>query len=192
LAPIQTACTDYLEWLRRGALSAQTDDEMTRTRQLAATRRLCAPAVLLTGHPSAGRSTLATHVSAALCDRGVANEILDGDDLRARLSPQLGFSRDGRSQQFAHALVLAELLAAHSVVPLLALVAPFAVDRAIGRRRFATPGWLEVFLDPSLATCIERDGRPLRRPRRLAPPLEPVHLEALAATGDVVAALGYR
>lgn len=129
--------------------------------QRGSSRLLRAPAVLLTGHPSAGKSTLATRTAAALSERCVASEVLDGDDLRTRLPPPLGFSRADRSRQFARALFLAELLASHRVVPILALVAPFAVDREIGRRLFATPGWLEVFLDPPLQTCIDRDSRGL-------------------------------
>jgi len=133
---------------------------MTGDRQ-SSTRRVRVPAVLFTGHPSAGKTTLATRTSALLSDRGIANEILDGDELRSRLPPLLGFSREDRSQQFARALFLAELLAAHGVVPILALVAPFAADRDIGRLRFAGPGWLEIHLDPPQQTCIERDTRGL-------------------------------
>src|SRR5690349_6477392 len=100
-----------------------------------------APAVLLTGHPSSGKSTLAAAVSAALVERRVASEVLDGDELRTRLAPQLGFSPADRSRQFAHALFVAELLAAHAVVPILALVAPFAADRELGATVFAPTGW---------------------------------------------------
>jgi len=117
--------------------------------------------VLLTGHPSAGKSTLAAAVADALALRGVAGEVLDGDELRRRLPPPLGYSREDRGRQFARALFLAELLAAHGVVPILALVAPFAADRARGRERFGAAGWLEVFLDPPERTCIERDSHGL-------------------------------
>jgi adenylylsulfate kinase len=56
---------------------------------------------------------------------------------------------------------LAELLAAHGIVPVLALVAPFAADRALARRRFAEAGWIEVFLDPPRDVCLERDSHGL-------------------------------
>ena len=57
------------------------------------------------------------------------------------------------------ALFLAEMLASHGVIPILALVAPFAGDRAIGRELFAATGWIEVHLDPPAEVCIERDSR---------------------------------
>jgi len=87
--------------------------------------------------------------------------VLDGDELRDRLPPQLGFSTDARSNQFARALFIAELLSAHGIVAILALVAPFASDRDGGRDRFAAAGWFEVYLDPPQRICIQRDSRGL-------------------------------
>lgn len=126
-----------------------------------AQRPLLAPGLLLTGQPSSGKSTLARAVARALTTRGVPCEVVDGDELRARLPPPLGFSRADRGHQLARAMFVAELLAAHGIVPLLALVAPFAADRERARRRFAGAGWVEAFLDPPLEVCLERDSRGL-------------------------------
>lgn len=124
-------------------------------------RALRAPGVLLTGHPSSGKSTLAVAVARRLAADGIDCEVLDGDELRARLPPALGFSRADRAAQFQRALYVAELLSAHGVIPILALVAPFAADRALAGRRFAPTGWIEVFLDPPLEVCLQRDSRGL-------------------------------
>jgi adenylylsulfate kinase len=122
-------------------------------------RRLTALAVLLTGHPSSGKTTLANALSASLGHEGIPNEVLDGDELRERLSPRLGFSRTDRSHQFARAVFVAELLASHGILPIMALVAPFARDRESAARRFAEQDFVEVHLDPPLAVCIDRDTR---------------------------------
>ena len=122
-------------------------------------RSLRSPALLLTGNPSSGKSTLAVAVAAVLDRQGIACEILDGDELRQRLPPSPGFARSGRRQQMERALFLAEMLASHGVIPILALVAPFAGDRALGRELFAATGWIEVHLDPPAEVCIERDSR---------------------------------
>ena len=50
-------------------------------------RSVCAPALLLTGNPSSGKSTLAVAVAAALDRQDIACEVLDGDELRQRLPP---------------------------------------------------------------------------------------------------------
>ena len=124
-------------------------------------RRLHVPGVLLTGHPSSGKSTLANALAHGLRARGVGCEVLDGDELRARLPPPLGFTREDRGHQFVRGLFVAELLAAHGVIPILALVAPFAADRALARQRFTDVGWVEVFLDPPQDVCLQRDSRGL-------------------------------
>jgi adenylylsulfate kinase-like enzyme len=122
-------------------------------------RPLRAPAVLLTGHPSAGKTTLSRALSALLVQRGVPSEVLDGDELRRRLPPALGFGLQDRSHQFTRALYVAELLSAHGVVPILALIAPLARDRDGGRERFAEVGWHEIHLDVPRAVLVERDTR---------------------------------
>ncbi|HEX6391581.1 MAG TPA: adenylyl-sulfate kinase [Solirubrobacteraceae bacterium] len=119
------------------------------------------PGVLLTGLPSSGKSTLAAATEQALQQRGIDCHVLDGDELRARIPPALGFSHEDRSHQFARALFVAEILSAHRVIPILALVAPFADDRDGARRRFAHAGWIEVFLDPPHDVCLARDSRGL-------------------------------
>lgn len=124
-------------------------------------RVIRAPGLLLTGHPSSGKSTLAGAVARTLAADGFNSEVVDGDELRNRLPPALGFSREDRGHQFARALYVAELLAAHDVIPILALVAPFAADRSLASRRFAAAGWVEVFLDPPFDVCLRRDSRGL-------------------------------
>ena len=47
----------------------------------------------LTGLPCSGKTTIARSVESALRDRNVRVEVLDGEEIRARLSPDLGFSR---------------------------------------------------------------------------------------------------
>jgi adenylylsulfate kinase len=126
-------------------------------------RILRAPGVLLTGQPSSGKSTLALALARELATTGVPCEVIDGDELRTRLPPPLGFSRADREHQFARALFVAEMLAAHGIVPLLALVAPYTAERERARRTFAAPGWVEVFLDPPVDVCIARDSRGLYR-----------------------------
>jgi adenylylsulfate kinase len=113
--------------------------------------------VLFTGLPGAGKTTLAGACRDALTKRGVRSEVLDGDELRARLRPALGFSREDRRDQLQRAVFIAELLAAHGVVPLLALVAPYADDRRFAREKLGAAGFVEVFLDPPLNACIARD-----------------------------------
>jgi adenylylsulfate kinase len=124
-------------------------------------RLLRVPGVLLTGHPSAGKSTLGRAVVRRLTEANEDAELLDGDELRTRISPPLGFEPEDRSHQFSRALFIAELLAAHRVIPVLALVAPRARDRERAHERFVHVGWIEVHLDPPRHVLVERDSRSL-------------------------------
>jgi adenylylsulfate kinase len=125
------------------------------------TRSPLSPAVLFTGFPAAGKTTLACACRRLLADAGVSAEVVDGDELRARLPPALTHSHADRLHQFARAIFVSELLAAHRVIPLIALVAPFAASRERLRAAFAAAGSLEVHVCTPLTVCRERDQKGL-------------------------------
>jgi adenylylsulfate kinase-like enzyme len=52
--------------------------------------------VWFTGLPSSGKSTLARLLEEVLVQRGQRVEVLDGDEVRLRLSRGLGFSKEDR------------------------------------------------------------------------------------------------
>lgn len=125
------------------------------------TRTPLSPAVLFTGLPAAGKTTLACACRRLLADAGIRAEVVDGDELRARLPPALTHSRADRLHQFARAIFVSELLAAHGVIPLIALVAPFAASREQLRAAFAAVGSLEVHVCTPLPVCRDRDQKGL-------------------------------
>ena len=121
--------------------------------------------IWLTGLSGAGKSTLATRAEARLFDEGYSTYILDGDDLRRGISADLGFSPEDRHENVRRAGEVAALLADAGLVVLVALISPFAADRAAARRVGGT-SFREVFVDASLGTCERRDPRGLYRRAR--------------------------
>jgi adenylylsulfate kinase len=115
--------------------------------------------IWLTGLPGSGKSTIAAELGARLRERGERVEILDGDELRQRLSPELGYSRADREMHAHRTAYMAELLARNGVVVLVALVSPFAATRAAARRTISR--FLEVHVNCSLAECERRDPKGL-------------------------------
>ena len=83
----------------------------------------------LTGLPSAGKTTLANALAAALAPSGRPVEILDGDAVRPVLSPELGYSRADRDANVARIGWVASRLARHGVLVIAAVVSPFAAAR---------------------------------------------------------------
>ncbi|MFJ5265740.1 adenylyl-sulfate kinase [Streptomyces sp. NPDC088387] len=119
--------------------------------------------VWLTGLPSAGKSTLARALAGRLRAQGRAVEVLDGDEIRAALSPELGFGREDRHTQVTRIGFLAQKLAAHGVIVLAPVIAPYAVSRAAVRARHTAAGtrYAEIHVATPLELCSARDVKGL-------------------------------
>ncbi len=167
--------------------------------------------VWVTGLPAAGKTTLALALRDALLRLDREAVVLDGDQLRATTSRDLGFDREARAEQARRASGLAREHAASGAVAVVALVSPFAADRAAARADAERDGvrFIEVHVDPGLEECRRRDPKGLyaaARAGRLAdlsgwdapyepPPAPEVHLAPPAppvpdAVARVLAALG--
>src|SRR5436190_24121601 len=69
--------------------------------------------VWLTGLPSAGKTTIARYIEKRLQVAGTSVELLDGDEIRERLSKGLGFSRQDRDENIRRISYVARLLTKH-------------------------------------------------------------------------------
>lgn len=71
---------------------------------------------------------------------GEACCVLDGDELRQGLSSDLGLPREDQGEQARRVAHIAALPAGSRVVPLVALVSPYAADRERAREVHQTRG----------------------------------------------------
>lgn len=119
--------------------------------------------VWLTGLPGSGKSTLASAVARELLDAGRAVEVLDGDELRANLSRDLGFSASDRDTHVRRVGFVARMLARNGVVVLVPVIAPYAHSRAAVRGEHEDSGtaFLEVHVATPLRECMRRDPKGL-------------------------------
>ncbi|MET8546529.1 adenylyl-sulfate kinase [Kitasatospora sp. NPDC004799] len=123
----------------------------------------CGVTVLLTGLPSAGKSTIAGVVAERLRGDGYRVEVLDGDVMRATLSADLGFTPADRHENLRRIGVMAEVLARNGVIVLMPVIAPYAGDRDDLRRQHAKSGtaFLEVHVATPVEVCAARDVKGL-------------------------------
>jgi len=119
------------------------------------------PTVWFTGLSGAGKTTLARAVAALLVAEGRAAHVLDGDELRAGLSADLGFSLADRAEQVRRAGHVARILGDAGVVPLVALVSPVRADRDAVRALHGAGRFLEVHVATPLEVCETRDVKGL-------------------------------
>jgi adenylylsulfate kinase len=83
----------------------------------------------LTGLHAAGKTTLASHLCAALRQSGQAACLLDGDEVRQGLSKDLGFSLTDREENMRRVAEMARLLNNAGIHALVALVSPSIAGR---------------------------------------------------------------
>lgn len=119
--------------------------------------------VLLTGLPSAGKSTIALRAAETLRGEGHRCEVLDGDVVRRSFWPELGMAPQDRGANLLRFGQLAGLLARNGVLVLVAVIAPYAHDRATMRKALEDNGitFVEVHVTTPVAECRRRDVKGL-------------------------------
>ena len=115
----------------------------------------------LTGLPSAGKSTLAQALVKTLDGRGVKVIILDGDEIRERLSKGLGFSKADRDENIRRIAYVARLLTEAGALVVVAAISPYRAVRDAARAEIVR--FVEVYVNCPVEECIKRDVKGLYR-----------------------------
>ena len=122
------------------------------------------PTVLFfTGLSGSGKSTIARAVAEQLADGGTDNVVLlDGDEMRRRISQDLGFDRASRNTNVERIATTASTIASDGGIAIAAPIAPFAEGRARAREiASSTARFLLVYVSTPLAVCESRDRKGL-------------------------------
>ncbi len=115
--------------------------------------------IWLTGPSGSGKTTLAKALLKKLREMGYKAEILDGDEIRRELYPNLGFSKEDREMHNRIVIFIAKMLSKNGVIAIVSLISPF---KAIRERARAEIGkFIEVYLKCPLEVRIERDPKGL-------------------------------
>lgn len=122
--------------------------------------------VWLTGLSASGKTTLARAVERELNRLGVRTYRLDGDVVRDGLNEDLGFLPEDRRENVRRIGEVGRLMVDAGLVVLVAVIAPYAADRARTRSRFGEGDYFEVWVDTPLEVCEQRDPKGLYKKAR--------------------------
>jgi adenylylsulfate kinase len=115
--------------------------------------------VWLTGLPASGKTTIARALEKALRKKGLSVEVLDGDEVRKNLSPDLGFTKEDREIHAKRVAYVTKLLVRNGVVVIVGLISPFRDFREHARKQIGN--FVEVWVKCPLEECMRRDPKGL-------------------------------
>lgn len=112
------------------------------------------------GLSGSGKSTIANLVERSLHAEGRFTAILDGDNLRAGLNANLGFSDEDRAENVRRVAETAKLLAGLGVIVLVSVITPRRALRELAGG-IVGEDFHEVYVRAAFETCAERDPKGL-------------------------------
>jgi bifunctional enzyme CysN/CysC len=117
--------------------------------------------VWLTGLSGSGKSTIANALEKKLFSAGMHSYVLDGDNMRLGLNKDLGFTREDRAENVRRVSEVAHTLYDAGLIVIVALVSPYAEDRAQAKALFPSGDFSEVWVKTPAEVCAERDPKGL-------------------------------
>ena len=86
-------------------------------------------------------------------------EVLDGDEVRRSLSPDLGFSLEDRHLHNLRVIYVSKLLIRNGIIVITSLISPYRETSEFARTELGR--FVEVYVSCPLETCIRRDPKGL-------------------------------
>jgi bifunctional enzyme CysN/CysC len=146
--------------LRRSANISEHHYEIDREAR-AAQKNQKAKVIWLTGLSGSGKSTIANALEKRLFSLGMHAYVLDGDNMRLGLNKDLGFTREDRAENVRRVSEVAHSLYDAGLITIVALVSPYAEDRAQAKSLFPAGDFAEVWVKTPSEVCAERDPKGL-------------------------------
>ena len=120
----------------------------------------------LTGLSGAGKSTLAYAIESKLWEMACHSYVLDGDNVRAGLCADLGFSAEDRSENIRRIAETAKLMVDAGLIVMAAFISPYRADRLKARSLLTNDNFIEIYCATPLHVCEQRDVKGLYQKAR--------------------------
>lgn len=115
----------------------------------------------LTGLSGSGKTTIAIALEQELNKLGFLTQVLDGDNIRAGINNNLGFSEEDRKENIRRIAEVSKLFVNCGVIAINCFVSPTEEIRKIARDIIGESDLVEVFVDTPLEICEQRDVKGL-------------------------------
>jgi adenylylsulfate kinase len=115
----------------------------------------------LTGLSGSGKTTIAKVVEKVLHEKGFLTQLLDGDNIRAGINNNLGFSDADRKENIRRIAEVSKLFLNCGVITINCFVSPTKEIREQARKIIGEGNFVEIFVDTPLSICESRDTKGL-------------------------------
>ena len=125
-----------------------------------------AKVIWFTGLSGSGKTTLATALERNLFEKGYLTQVLDGDNIRAGINNNLGFSPEDRLENIRRIAEISKLLLNSGLICICAFVSPTEATRKMVRDIVGKDDFLEIFVNTPIEVCESRDIKGLYQKAR--------------------------
>ena len=115
----------------------------------------------LTGLSGSGKTTIAKDLEKILHKEGFLTNLLDGDNIRAGINNNLGFSEEDRTENIRRIAEVSKLFLNCGVISINCFVSPTEQIRNQAKAIIGQENFVEIFIDTPLEVCEARDTKGL-------------------------------
>jgi len=117
--------------------------------------------IWMTGLSGSGKTTLAIGLEKLLYDKGHLVEVLDGDNARAGINSNLGFSDEDRKENIRRIAEISKLLVNCGIITINSFVSPSDALRNMAKSIIGEKDFHLVYVNTPLEICEKRDVKGL-------------------------------
>jgi adenylylsulfate kinase len=125
-----------------------------------------AKVIWMTGLSGSGKTTIAKVLERKLHEQGHLCQLLDGDNIRAGINNNLGFSEEDRKENIRRIAEVSKLFVNCGIITINCFVSPTIEIRQTAKDIIGQDDFLEVFVNTPLEVCEARDVKGLYKKAR--------------------------
>lgn len=122
--------------------------------------------IWMTGLSGSGKTTLAKYLEQKLQGMHYFTKLLDGDNIRAGINKNLGFSESDRTENIRRIAEVSKLFLDGGIICINCFVSPTIAIRSQAREIIGDKDFIEVYVNTPLEECERRDVKGLYKKAR--------------------------